>query len=307
MTFVLASSDGSRRTFFEQNRLYSAGLMLLLPLALSACNTPSPNEQSGGPPSKRPATTKTTHASNEQRIALESVVRRRDAPPKGVAEQLSYFSGGDGPCGDIDSYTYRESDPYREPTIKVSGFHNPPEIGEAFDFCFPAFNPSRALTVQVEFPTGRVVRKIVPPDWTAMRWEPRPRDPIGTYRVSVTQDGATASTLFKLVESTGPVMRIIQPEQQDYNPPEPGDTVELALVGYPPNRPALVHLYKPQQDDRYDYLSSIEVAIGPNGRGYVIITTTRDAKPGCYLFASDLKESDSNDFNNELCILSLAG
>ena len=283
--------------------------MVLAGLLLAACGGPADSGGSTGasstPASQGPMSSTTPTASaapsptdelRDQRISLHDLARRRDAPPAGVARQLSYYPGGDGPCN-------QEESAFSRPSIYVSGFHEQPEIGERFDLCFPRFDPSRELSVLVQLPNGRTIEKSLAPDWSSLRWQPRPTDPLGTYRVTARQGEASASAMFQLVESSGPTLRVIPP---DSIPPKPGDTFEIALVGYPPSQPARIHVYSEltsQQNATHRYRSSLTVSMNSKGRALVIITTMPSDKPGCWHFISVPTEDDEDGFNNDLCLL----
>ena len=230
-----------------------------------------------------------------QRVTLRDVAAKKDVPP-GVARQFSYFGGGDGVCNEDDQYT--------SPTVYAS--RKNPELGMTFELCFPLFDSRQGLEVQIRLPTGKLMRKSISPEWNSLPWEPRPEDPLGKYKVSVRQGSLSATTEFNLVEASRPSFRVIQPEaSQTIRPPKPGDTFELVLVGYPPNRPVHLHVYVPNSstsEKNHDYRSTLQVSVNSKGHGHVLVATMADDPSQCLLFVPDPPDRDGYSINNELCV-----
>ena len=74
-------------------------------------------------------------------------LKRRDAPPAGVAEQVSYFSVGNGGCPEGD-----------QPAVRfLGGFprEGQESIGQQFVICLSGFAKGRPVRVSVRRPDGR--------------------------------------------------------------------------------------------------------------------------------------------------------
>src|SRR5215210_1594120 len=93
----------------------------------------------------------------QRRAAVDDIPsERREAPPAGVADEVSFFEIGDGTCpteADAPTVTFYGGFP-REGEVEVGQPH--------FQICLLGFVPGRSVDVTVGRPDGREIRRRVP-------------------------------------------------------------------------------------------------------------------------------------------------
>jgi hypothetical protein len=234
-------------------------------LAVSGCN----GEDGNGTGSKEDGSRESSPG------AEQTPLGRRDAPPAGVAEQVSYFEVGNGGCPEGD-----------RPTVRfLGGFprEGQESIGQSFVICVSGFAKDRPVTVDVLRPDGREVERRVAfnPGYGLhpLTWTPLPGDPLGRYDVTATQGDTTAKASFSM--SLAPIRRVRL--MDDYVPP--GRPVRIVLAGFEPGEVVRLDLYRSREPPtgRFSYLSSISARTDRRGEAVHQFTTAPDDPRDKYL------------------------
>ena len=232
-------------------------LASVLVLALSGCG-----DDDGGGEGGRPA-----GRERPERIPLE----RREAPPAGVAEQVSYFELGNGGC------------PSKADAPEIRLLSRVVEVNEFYYVCLLGFPPKRTVALALRRPDGRsVVERIEPqgdfPVRTVVRFV-APQNPVGRYRVTASQSSTRATNSFEVRRASQPRLR----EMEDYF--SPGQPVRLGFAGFRPRQKVRFHLYRqpPSASDRFTYLASMTARMDENGEAIHEIPTDPASPPVHYL------------------------
>jgi hypothetical protein len=217
--------------------------------------------------------------------AEKTPLERRDAPPAGVAEQVSYFEVGDGGCPESD-----------EPRVRfLGGFprEGQESIGQSFVICVLGFAKERSVEVNVLSPDGRNVERRVPFDRAyglhPLTWNPLPGDPLGRYDVTATQETRTAKASFSMRLAPIPRVRLL-----DFYVP-PGRPVRIVLAGFDPGQLVRLNLYRDLRvpSGRFSYLTSISVRTDERGEALHQFSTDRDAPRDRYLVRYNKNAQDA--------------
>jgi hypothetical protein len=233
-------------------------------LVLSSCGG---GDENGGPDDQRPP-----------QAADRLPVEPREAPPAGVAEQVSFFEIGNGGCpteAGAPQVTFFGG--YPDPTVV--------EIGRPhFQICLLGFSPEGPVDVSVRRPDGREVVEEVPSegDFPVRRlpWLPLPGDPLGRYEVTASQGSASASGAFVVRRGSTPRVTAVEP----YVPP--GEVVRLVFAGFAPRQTVRFHVYRAAVDnstERHSYLTSLTTQVDENGETLHEIQTEPRAPEAKYL------------------------
>jgi len=208
--------------------------------------------------------------------ADKTPLERRDAPPAGVAEQVSYFELGDGGCPESD-----------HPAVRfLGGFPREAQapVGQiTFTICVLGFSKERPVGVTVRRPDGREVSRRVPFNkgygLHPLPWVPLPGDPLGRYDVSASQGATTAKAGFYVRRAPAPRVFVLE----FYVPP--GSPVPIVLAGFEPRQRVRLNLYRGRGDSssRFSYLTSITVPTDERGEALYRFTTDPNASPARYL------------------------
>jgi hypothetical protein len=215
--------------------------------------------------------------------AKEGVLERRDAPPAGVADQVSFFGIGDGSCSEMAA----------EPTLNFfsaeTGEVPSPatvEMGDGFRFCLAGFDPAAAIDVSVQLPDSRTqTRAVEPAEGSGPRfleWDPVPGDPLGSYEVTASQASATAMGEFTVELASEPGIRVVGQAVAR------GDRVQIAVTGFQPDETVPLHVYGPQPSGTaHAYLTTLEPRVDHEGQLLYELATSADDPEGLYYMALD--------------------
>lgn len=200
---------------------------------------------------------------------------RRDAPPQGVAELVSYYELGDGGCPAEAG----------QPTVRFAyGYprEDETEIGRLFVICPLGFAKGLPVEVVVQRPDGREVARRVPRPRRGnvhmLSWDPAPGDPLGRYGVTARQGAMTAGANFYVRRSSVPRLRV------DGDFVQPGDAVHVFLAGFAARETVLLHLYRARgEQGNYSYLTSVAAQTDERGEVVKELPSDRRDAPGGYL------------------------
>ncbi|MEU4422147.1 hypothetical protein AB0F81_16090 [Actinoplanes sp. NPDC024001] len=174
-------------------------------------------------------------------------------PPDGVAEQLDFFLGGGPDC-------FWEEPPGK-PTIQVSPVVEIPSIPTV---CPAGFGDVGRISVVLTAPDGTTTRRsggefegVTFPFLSGAR--------TGRYHLRATAGGRNATASFEVRRAAKPRMWI-DPGAADW-----GTSIDVYIGGFPPGRPADLHLYVcgPLQ-----YRATRSVAVDARGEAHLILRTT---------------------------------
>ena len=235
-------------------------------LALSGCGDDDGGD--GGEARHRPDVTERT-PERAERIP----VQRREAPPAGVAEQVSYFEIGDGGCPtEVDA-----------PSVQFPADDREVEINEPYYICVLGFAPGRPIEVTVRRPDGREIDARLTSEGQfapgTLPWESLPRDPVGRYSVTARQGATSANSSFDVQRASAPRLREIE------NFVAPGKPVRLGFAGFQPREEVRFHLYRERRpgSGRFSYLTSMTARMDENGEAIHEIATDPASPPVYYL------------------------
>jgi len=234
------------------------------------------------PPSPRPAdsvassTEDTGSPATPEADLLDRVGRR----PDGIPDQIEIFIGGDGGC-------FNE-DPTGRPEIVTSGV--PEELPDRAHICLLNFDQAKPLRVTLTPPVGPARTTTLPALDLSQQSDfgtsflLSPSDPTGTYRVSAEQGDKKASNEIVAVRPESPKLWLDTPRPDVVA----GDDIDIYLGGFPPGRPATLHLYGSDRiGQEQPYRTSFTVPVDADGAGHVVIDTKPDDGLGCYGFTTN--------------------
>jgi hypothetical protein len=249
-------------------------VIVVVSLALSSCG----GEDGDGDGSKTGPTPS----------ADKTPLERRDAPPAGVAEQVSYFAAGNGGCPESDY-----------PAVRFNyGFprENQAPIGQiGFTICMRGFAKERSVRVKVRRPDGREVVRRVEFDRAyglhPLSWVPLPGDPLGRHDVTADQGATTANASFYVRRAPAPRVFALE------SPVPPGRPVPIILAGFEAGQRVRLHLYRLNkgEDGQFSYLTSITVRTDNRGELLHPLATDEDAVRATYLVRLNEQVQDSFD------------
>lgn len=211
-----------------------------------------------------------------------SILKRRDAPPEGVADQLVSFGGAAGSLcianPDGDPAVEVRPDPSLGPAI---------EIGEPAQICLTGFDPNQPYLIEIQLPDGQVQRSDADAPYLYLnsylpRWLALPGDPAGDYFIAVTQGDHGATSQFTVAMATAPSILV-----RNLNVTS-GGVVQLVLAGFSPNQPAQLYLYHEMPNYLSCFQSCFIAALPPidineRGEANYMIQTEADDDLGWYL------------------------
>lgn len=167
-----------------------------------------------------------------------SLLKRRDAPPEGVTDEIPLFEGGSG----LSCEQHQISGPaVRVVPAPLSG----PAIviGQLADICLWTFDLAQPLEIAVTTPDGRTVRNSADtPNLVRQRngwqWVTLPGDPPGDYAINVQQGGRSAADRFTVARAAEPNVLVL-PRRAPA-----GSTFLVYLSGFAASRSAQLFLYR---------------------------------------------------------------
>jgi hypothetical protein len=265
----------------RRSAAFAAGLLLVV--VAGACG-----ERGGGaaltpptsitPPLPSPSpTTPPTEPSPSPSPDSGSPLKRHDAPPEGVAEQLGFTLPAAGPCkvtltpGD----TPDESEP--TPELTVVSTHK---------VCFEGF-AARSIHIVVTQADGSQVRVVdMPADvaWSATFY---PGEPKGEHTLEATQESLAAVWRFNLVAPSNPVGIAIP------STGPAGTTFAIALAGFDPGSEVTMLLYQLDPGtSKWIFRTVMESAsVDGQGESTYMLATEPDDPTGTYRVLTDPRSS----------------
>jgi hypothetical protein len=299
MSMMLKKINGTTKT---ARRCYKVGALLAATLVVASCaGDPHGRPTTGAPTTSSTSTSSTTPPTTTSSTQAESLeFQRRNAPPSGIARQVSFYLG----AGDADPECYYSQPlPARNsPYLALAegsdqeGAPLPPkrnstiEVFAGAELCLVGFVPNSKVALRVTAPDGEVERKSV----IAKQYEvaglyhyhsgyyfrPRPKDPVGAYDVVATQGGRRASFIVTVVPSSEPKLAYSVSEG------------EIEVSGLKPRQPLALNFYggrdmaslkpDPSAPGLYllPYLGTMQVNMDVNGQ--LALPWPVALRRGCY-------------------------
>ena len=211
---------------------------------------------------KAASTTPSTAARGE-----EDALRRRDAPPEGVPQQLQFLAPVVAPCRDAGA---------RPPSVEpTSGSF---EIGESVLICLSGFDPASPISVQVMLPGGETRQPSVQGSKdTSLEFALGPTDPVGPYVISATQGTNKAVGGFTAVLPRRSLLVTLEPTSGP-----PGAVFHFALVTPSANQTVPIDLYR-RDGSKFVYATTLgPVTSDSRARGSYDLPTTPQSPTGSY-------------------------
>jgi hypothetical protein len=269
----------------------SVGTVLAALLLMSGCRS----EQPSSPSTEQTATeTPTTLAvtSTSTSAPSEPILKRRDAPPTGVAAQADFFIGGGADCPDR---------PPSRPSIQLFSQQRQGsrmEIPDSAMICFYGLSTDTPLNVELRYPSGVVDRfpldGLAGPDGYGFPFVRLPGDPLGRHTVVGRQGRERVTLNFEVAPADQRQIELLSPIDL-----YPGGYVRVAIGGFEPERPVRLHLYRREEtapEGPFRYQTSLTVPTDANGAALQILPTTPDDPPGCYGIQVNTQLSTANGF-----------
>ncbi|GLZ00325.1 hypothetical protein [Actinoplanes sp. NBRC 103695] len=212
----------------------------------------------GDPPEARPPA--------DDPVLIEGALQTPDTLPPGVREQVDFFLGGGPECWEA------------EPGGPSVGMQSKPIIPTQFLLCFLGFRDDRPLRVTVTPPVGRPVTRTVPPQETTgggvfLPWPILPSDRAGTYRVTASQGGRTASRSFAISRPATPRIWLDRGHEQIDHSVD----LHLYFAGFPRGGTVDFTLYREER-----FFSTFRVRADALGGGHAVIRTGNDLPDACW-------------------------
>lgn len=222
-------------------------------------------------------------ASREESMPLG----RHDAPPAGVARQISFAAIGDDICGgalETPGITFGhlpilifESPEQLPPADEI-------EVGMDLYVCVHQVDPDLPIELELNGPEGYHREVTIPvPDYesTTRSWAmPIERTtPRGEYAVEARAGGSQLTSTFDVVNARMPAVRLVGLGLGF----EAGETVQAIVVGFEPGETVLVDVYR-YDDAVLTYATTLSTRIEDDAVGALTIpTSSRDPRTGYVL------------------------
>lgn len=251
----------------------AARVAVVMAVYLAACR---PQPEPPPPPTHTPVPTPRPTHTPVPTPTKESPLKRHDAPPEGVAAQVSLWLPW------LSNFCVASPD--GEPQPRVDAGYNSVEIATESPICFLGFAPNQDIEAQVTLPDGNVRRNQIPADDSGIgewSWTSLPGDSIGVYEVTATQGTCVATDTFTVSEPTG--LRILVLPQSG----PPGTTFQIALAGFQPGQRVSLRLYR-EEDLQYRYTTTLtQVEMDERGQTIYALNTLPDDPEGNYLVVTE--------------------
>jgi hypothetical protein len=231
------------------------------------------------------------------------LLKRHDAPSRGVAAQLGASIGGDTPCA--TNTAGRGGTVSASPTIELmtigsigtdlttTGFQTiererPVQIPTSFWACLYYFDPNDDLRFTVRRPDGIAEQRIVPADPASYApemgfyvdgLEILPGAPPGRWQLTVSQGATKVTRVLGVIRATAPRQTFVQTGLH---------SGLLALGGFPPRRPIQLHVFGPQtaSSPTPPYRSTASIQANQYGEAVYPLIARSGTPAGCYLVTS---------------------
>lgn len=270
-------------------------VLLLSSLVLGACGAAPAAAPVVTPPAspvaEAPVTPVPTLPPTASQVALrapqaaQTSLKRRDAPPAGVKDQLQTFGAGAGStlCPAPDD---------TGPAVFLCG-SNRTELGRFIVIRFTGFAPDEPIDVELRRPDGsRRTQRIValaPDAATEWMWQTRADDPPGEYAVAAVQGERRADTRFWLDPSTRPTVWVLPAYSL-----AGGSRFAVHIAGFPPGQTLVFHVYGSAGSDcrMVTYCLHYQVTLpavvtGADGTAILGATTGPEDTPDLYFILLD--------------------
>lgn len=231
------------------------------------------------------------HCHSKQCKAFREHPQAPRRPPSGVQAQFEFYGEGDGVCLDLEN----TSDPSVVPSYypKVG---NEIHVLQYLDLCFPGFLTERSITLELNRPDNKTellsVESQVGAQMLSIGLVFLPNDPLGSYTFIARQGDLQAETGLTLRPTSEPSLSIVKGRSPQFNPRYArGDTVPVALAGFPAGQLIPVDIYKKSDTNAntakevYQYRTSIGIRINGSGEAMYDLPTKEDDPVGCYALA----------------------
>lgn len=204
---------------------------------------------------------------------------RHDAPPDGVARQISFAAIGDDLCAggpETPGISYG-----RLPLVVYEHGEQPPpedemEVGRVVEICVRHVAPELPIELKLDGPEGFHRELTIPPDdypSVARRWvlAIERMTPRGTYAVEARAGGLRLMSTFEVVDARLPAVRFAGRSKAF----EAGETIEAFVVGFEPGESAVVDVYRYDDAGDLTYATTISTQVEADGIGPLAIPTSR--------------------------------
>jgi len=254
--------------------------------------TPSTHTSSSTSTTQEPLPTPTTSRT-------PTLQQRRPLPDGVLAQMLSTTGGADGSACDGPKLDVTR---LREPTIAIGTDQRPNfavvEIAEPIQLCLLRFEPDRPIDVSVRSSNGRVAAVGHPPCGfdecpSHVNWAAVPGDPAGDYQVTAVQGQLRAVGTVRVVPATMRHLLVVGNgvDEQQYQSFRRGQTIQVAIAGYGPNRDVQLFVYyTPERQLQRSsnrvlrFRTWIQLRTDPRGGTVYQLRTAAGDPPGCYAF-----------------------
>jgi hypothetical protein len=244
--------------------------------------TPAASKTAGSPPAAAPTAGQVALQAPQ---AAQGSLKRRDAPPAGVKDQLQTFGAGAG-----STLCPAPSD--AEPAVFLCG-SNRTEVGRFVVIRFTGFVPDQMIDIELQRPDGRRrTHRIVsrtPDVATEWMWRTRADDPPGQYAMTAVQGELRADTRFSLDLPARPTLWVLP----GYSLAS-GSRFAVHVAGFPPGETLVLHVYGTDssgcrgRNPCLHYRTTFPaVVIGADGRAVLEATTAPEDTPDLYFILTD--------------------
>lgn len=187
-----------------------------------------------------------------------------------------------------------------EPTIAIGTAEHPSvatvEVGQPIQLCLWRFEPGRPIRVTIRHEYRWVAESIGYPPcardycYSHVNWAAVPGDPLGEYQVSAEQGQLTAVGTVNVVAATERRLLVVGNgvDEQQYQRFKRGQTVPVAVAGYPPRRPVRLLVYYTRERELQITTTVLRfrtwTQLRTDARGGVVyqVRTAAADPPGCY-------------------------
>jgi hypothetical protein len=223
-------------------------------------------------------------------------VTRTEAPPAGVAEQLSWFGSGDGSC-ELNT-TGRPRITFIRKYFAYSERYDPakndePVIGEELYVCFPGFEDALPVDVSVRAPDGSTrrlrARRLTPDSPLFLALQVLPGDQLGHHIVTARQGPRHASSSYTVGTPTASFARVV-PRDGTPGADARRGPVRIVVIALKPRRRIELRLYRRHSTTGlFNFVSSIPIQVDANGEALVEIRNTAHGRRGSYIVVPSVR------------------
>lgn len=222
-----------------------------------------------------------------------SPLKRRDAPPDGIQQQIGFAGGGPGGCSrslfeglgtaSVPQVFFATGQVDTGPGARPGGYLPPLgsiEIAELAILlqtpiiCLGWFSPDSFVDIRIDRPDGTNSSRTVALDnegFGGVPWVSLVGEPVGTYTITASQGELQAVGQLDVLRATVPRV-LVWPRDI-----APGDPATVHLAGFAPGQVVAVHLYQERS-----YITTLSTVMNEWGEQTVVLETEPDDMPGTY-------------------------